>query len=138
VKNWRSGVLVVTMCLGLAACGQAGGGAESASRPSASAPSVPPGTGTLLQTCPQVQKVIIALGAAPAAPVLKVASRQVELLYRAGNVETQKALGGLVTALSAYRDAHAGQQTLDAKSALAGSLSSFAGRCEVVGGFAPQ
>jgi hypothetical protein len=78
------------------------------------------------------------LGAAPSAPVLQAASRQVQLLSRAGDAETQKALGGLVAALSAYRDAHAGQQTLDAKSALAGSLSTFAGRCEVVGGFALQ
>jgi hypothetical protein len=131
MTGWKSAGLAVASCLLLAACGQGPDGGDGAPSPSASSPAGP--AATLAQTCPSVQKAIVTLGADPKAPVLESARKQVAALSQAGDAETKKALAGLVAALAAYRDAHPGQQTLDAKSALAGSLGSFSSRCQALG-----
>jgi hypothetical protein len=134
MRGLRSGVLAAALCLLLAGCSDGGAGGSSA--PAASSPSAR--SATLADTCPEVEKVIVTLGTDPKAAVLDTAHRQVVVLSTDGDAETKKALAGLVTALAAYRDAHPGQQTLDAKSALAGALTTFTGRCKALGAFPNQ
>jgi hypothetical protein len=136
MTGWRSGALAAALCVLLVGCSQGatdGKSAASGSGPSSSVPAA-----TLAKTCLAVQKAIVTLGADPKAPALDSTRKQVVALSAAGDAETKKVLAGVVAALAAYRDAHPGQQTLDAKSALAGSLGGFSSRCQALGAFTSQ
>jgi hypothetical protein len=134
MRGNRSGALAAASCLLLAACSTGGGN----SAPTTTAPSRTGPATSLLQTCPNVEKAILPLGAVPTAAVLESARKQIAALSVEADAETQKLLAGLVTSLAAYRDARPGQDTLNAKSALAGSLGTFASRCLAAGAQAPQ
>ena len=136
MTGWKPAVLAFVSCLALAACGQGPHNGDVASSPSVTSHTGP--AATLAETCLEVEKVVVTLGAAPKAPVLESARKQVATLSAAGDAETRKTLAALVAALTSYRDAHPGQQTLDAKSALAVSLGTYSSKCKDLGAFISQ
>lgn len=97
-----------------------------------------PAKATLLDTCPQVESVVITTNGFPAPEEWVAARAKMQIISNAGDLEAQNALTGLLASFDKLESGPTGMELLDARKAYRDALSGLAGRCRTVGSSALQ